>query len=105
MKNISNEILYQRRRYRTVPAPTVERPEVDRIECDPAVEQQNEVARTGRANSYERILSEIFHASLKKLKPNVSYEIIESIVSDLELICGILDVSYPPNAARTWGFK
>ena len=56
--------------------------EWDWIECDPAVEQQDEVTRTGRANSSECILPEIFRASLKKLNPGVSPEIIDSIVSE-----------------------
>lgn len=56
--------------------------EWDWIECDPAVEQQDEVTKTGRANSSECILPEIFRASLKKLNPGVSPEIIDSIVSD-----------------------
>ena len=31
----------------------------NQIECDPAVEQQDEMARTGRANSAECVLPEI----------------------------------------------
>ena len=54
----------------------------NRIECDPAVEKQDEVSGTGRDNSSECILPEIFRASLKKLNPNVSFEIIDSIVGD-----------------------
>ena len=54
----------------------------DWIECDPALEQQDEVTKTGRANSSECILPEIFRASLIKLNPGVSPEIIDSIVSE-----------------------
>lgn len=56
--------------------------EWNEIECDPAVEKQDEVASTGRANSSECILPEIFRTSLKKLNPDVSLEIIDSIVSE-----------------------
>ena len=56
--------------------------EWDWIECDPAVEQQDEVTKTGRANSSECILPEVFRASLKKLNHDVSPEIIDSIVDD-----------------------
>ena len=54
----------------------------DWIECDPAVEKQDEVTKTGRSNSSECILTEIFKASLKKLNPDVSIETLNSIVSD-----------------------
>lgn len=52
------------------------------IECDPAVEKQDEVNKTGRANTSECILPEIFRASLKDLNPDVAPEVIDSIVSD-----------------------
>ena len=55
----------------------------NRIECDPAVEQQDEVARTGRANSAECVLPEILRSSLKHIKPGVAPEIIDSVVKDL----------------------
>lgn len=54
----------------------------NRIECDPAVEQQDEVAKTGRANSSECILPEIFRTCLKKLNPDISTETLNSIVGD-----------------------
>lgn len=54
----------------------------DWIECDPAVEQQDEVAKTGRANSSECILPEIFRTCLKKLNPDISTETLNSIVGD-----------------------
>lgn len=54
----------------------------DRIECDPAVEKQDEVARTGRENASECILPEVFRASLKDLNPDLAPEIIDAVVSD-----------------------
>lgn len=56
--------------------------EWDWIECDPAVEKQDEVASTGRANSSECILPEILRESLKDLNPGIAPEVIDSIVSD-----------------------
>ena len=53
------------------------------IECDPAVEQQDEVTRTGRANSAECVLPEILRSSLKHINPGVAPEIIDSVVKDL----------------------
>lgn len=53
------------------------------IECDPAVEQQDEAARTGRANSAECVLPEILRSSLKHINPDVAPEIIDSVVKDL----------------------
>ena len=53
------------------------------IECDPAVEQQDEVARTGRANSAECVLPEILRSSLKHINPDVDQEIIDSVAKDL----------------------
>lgn len=55
----------------------------NRIECDPAVEQQDEVARTGRANSAECVLPEILRSSLKHINPGVAPEIIDLMVKDL----------------------
>lgn len=56
--------------------------EWDWIECDPAVEQQDEVTKTGRANSSECILPEVFRDSLMRLNPGIAPEVIDSIVSD-----------------------
>ena len=53
------------------------------IECDPAVEQQDEVTRTGRANAAECVLPEILRSSLKHINPGVAPEIIDSVVKDL----------------------
>ena len=54
----------------------------DWIECDPAVEQQDEVTKTGRSNPSECILPEVFRDSLMKLNPGAWPEIIDLIVSD-----------------------
>lgn len=56
--------------------------EWDWIECDPAVEKQDDVAVTGRANPTECILPEILRESLKDLNPGIAPEVIDSIVSD-----------------------
>ena len=53
----------------------------DRIECDPAVEKQDEVTRTGRANSAECILPEILRSSLQRLNPGIFMEIIDDVVA------------------------
>lgn len=54
-----------------------------RIECDPAVEQQDEVASTGRASSAECVLPEILRKSLRDINPDVDQDIIDSVVKDL----------------------
>ena len=55
----------------------------NRIECDPAVEQRDEVTHTGRTNSAECVLPEILRSSLKHINPGVAPEIIDSVVKDL----------------------
>ena len=54
----------------------------DRIECDPAVEKQDEVAKTGRANSTECILPEILRSSLQRLNPQIPFGILDDIVDE-----------------------
>ncbi len=54
----------------------------NRIECDPSVEKQDEVAGTGRASSEECILPEIFRESLLRLNPQMGLGIIDEIVKD-----------------------
>lgn len=54
-----------------------------RIECDPAVEAQDDVALTGRANSAECILPEILRGALRRINPQIEPEIIDNIVRDL----------------------
>ena len=53
-----------------------------RIECDPSVATQDDVSRTGRANSSECILSEVFLNALKRINPQIDDEILARIVSD-----------------------
>lgn len=55
----------------------------NRIECDSSVEQQDEVTRTGRANSAECVLPEILRSSLRQINPDIDQEIIDSVVKDL----------------------
>ena len=54
----------------------------DRIECDPAVEKQDEVSKTGRSNSAECILPEVLRSNLRRLNPNIFPEIIDMVVDD-----------------------
>ncbi len=53
-----------------------------RIECDPSVQAQDDVSKTGRANSAECILPNVFFEALKRINPQVDAEILESIVRD-----------------------
>ena len=53
-----------------------------RIECDPDVSAQDEVSRTGRANSSECILPVIFLNALKRINPQVEEEVLKGIVSE-----------------------
>ena len=55
----------------------------DRITCDPAVEKQDEVTTTGRANASECVLPEILRSSLRKINPTIAPEIIDSVANDL----------------------
>ena len=55
----------------------------DWIECDPSFEKQDDVAGTGRANSAECILPEILRASIRRLNPNIFWEIVDAVVDDL----------------------
>lgn len=50
------------------------------IQCDPAVEAQDVVAPTGRNNSAECLLPEIFRAAVKRLNPTLFPEIVDAIV-------------------------
>ena len=54
----------------------------DWIECDSAVEKQDEVVRTGRANSAECILPEILRSSLQRLNPQIPFGILDDIVDE-----------------------
>jgi len=54
----------------------------ERIECDPSVAAQDDVSRTGRANSSECILPEVLLNALKRINPQIDDEILARIVSD-----------------------
>ena len=53
-----------------------------RIECDPSVEGQNDLSKTGRANVEECILPEIFHNALRRINPGIDTEILDEIVRE-----------------------
>lgn len=53
-----------------------------RIECCPKMEAQDEVASTGRANSSECILPEVFLNALRRLNPQVKDEVLMGILQD-----------------------
>ncbi len=53
-----------------------------RIACDPSVEAQDEVSRTGRANATECILPEVLMRALKRINPQVETGVLEQIVRD-----------------------
>lgn len=53
-----------------------------RIECCPNMEAQDEVASTGRANSSECILPEVFLNALRRLNPQVKDEVLMGILQD-----------------------
>lgn len=53
-----------------------------RIECSPDLEDQDEVASTGRANPSECILPEVFLSALRRLNPQIDDEILKNILQD-----------------------
>lgn len=53
-----------------------------RIECSPELEDQDEVASTGRANASECILPEVFLSALRRLNPQIDDEILKNILQD-----------------------
>ena len=53
-----------------------------RIECDPSVEAQDDVCKTGRSNPSECILPEIFFNALKRINPQIDPEVLKEIVRD-----------------------
>lgn len=54
-----------------------------RIKCDPSVEAQDDVSKTGRANASECVLPEILRDALRRINPQIDTEIIDNIVRDL----------------------
>ena len=53
-----------------------------RIECDPSVEGQNDLSKTGRANIEECMLPEIFRNALRRINPEIDAEILDEIVHE-----------------------
>lgn len=55
-----------------------------RIECDPSVEGQNDVLKTGRSRVEECILPEIFRKALQRINPQIDMEILNGIVKEYQ---------------------
>ena len=53
-----------------------------RIECDPSVEAQDDVSKTGRRNSSECILPAVFLTALERLNPQIDKSILAQVVAD-----------------------
>lgn len=53
-----------------------------RIECDPSVEGQNDLSKTGRLCVEECILPEIFRNALQRINPGIDAEILDEIVRE-----------------------
>ena len=53
-----------------------------RIECDPSVDAQDDVSKTGRSNVKECILPEVFFNALKRINPQIDPETLAGIVHD-----------------------
>ena len=54
----------------------------ERIECDPSPDAMDNVAVTGRANSSECILPEIFMSSLKRINPQIGEDLLKDVARD-----------------------
>ncbi len=53
-----------------------------RIECDPSVDKQDDVSKTGRSSVTECILPDVFQKALLRINPQIDPETIESIVRE-----------------------
>ncbi len=53
-----------------------------RIECDPSVDKQDDVSKTGRSSVTECILPDVFRNALLRINPQIDPETIESIVRE-----------------------
>ena len=53
-----------------------------RITCDPSVEAQDDVSKTGRRNSSECILPAVFLEALERLNPQIDKDILAQVVAD-----------------------
>ena len=56
--------------------------EWQRIACDPSVEGQNDVSKTGRSNVGECILPEIFRNALRRINPEIDTGTLDEIVRE-----------------------
>lgn len=54
----------------------------ERIACDPSVQAQDDVSKTGRSSVKECILPEVFRKALKRINPQVDAAIIDRIVDE-----------------------
>ncbi|MCF0211083.1 MAG: type I restriction endonuclease subunit R [Bacteroidales bacterium] len=54
----------------------------ERIECNPNVQAQDDVSKTGRSNPTECILPEVFFNALKRINPQIDTETLKGIVRD-----------------------
>ncbi len=52
-----------------------------RIACDPSVEGQNDVSKTGRSCVEECILPEVFRNALRRINPGIDTEILDEIAN------------------------
>ena len=53
-----------------------------RIECDPSVDKQDDVSKTGRSSVTECILPDVFRKALLRINPQIDPETIENIVRE-----------------------
>ena len=53
-----------------------------RIECDPSVDKQDDVSKTGRSSVTECILPDVFRQALLRINPQIDPETIENIVRE-----------------------
>lgn len=54
----------------------------NRIECDPSVDKQDDVSKTGRSSVTECILPDVFKNALLRINPQIDPETIENIVRE-----------------------
>ena len=52
------------------------------IECDPSVQAQDDVSKTGRSNPTECILPEVFFNAFQRINPQIDPETLKGIVRD-----------------------
>ncbi len=53
-----------------------------RIACDPSIEGQNDVSKTGRSCVEECILPEVFRNALRRINPEIDKDILDEIVRE-----------------------